>query len=354
MDEVFWTRDNHIIYSSNRTGDFDLWMCSAGGGESIQITRSRAAEIRGQLSDDRTKLLYYESQRVGNIAVLDLESGKITSITSDDLNRSALSISPDRQRFAFEFRNAYSNPLTAYGIEILHRSGERSRMSLVSDKRTGASTAWSPDGQWIAFVKRPNFIDETPKICIVSPSTPGSLKVIGEVSIDSSGTSIGLYVRWVNEQTVCWFSRMQTWTSSIENPTPQRFYDDSTQAYSMQNGKYVLFRDYRQGREGWWVDMSPSVAKGSGRITRKILPPLSTSIAPNGRFLLYRTSTSELQKVSLPDGKTQGLPYRMQSIYENAGPEGIGAITSDGKEIVYIEYAFSGKLVLVESPFVWK
>jgi len=78
------------------------------------------------------------------------------------------------------------------------------------------------------------------------------------------------------------------------------------------------------------------------------------SIAPDGRFLLYRTSSGELQKVSLRDGKVRHLPFRIQNIYETLGSEGIGAITRDGKELAYIETVKTGKVVLVENPFIWK
>ena len=100
--------------------------------------------------------------------------------------------------------------------------------------------------------------------------------------------------------------------------------------------------------------MSPAVSKASGRITKKILSPITVSIAPDGRFLLYRTGDGELQRVSLPDGNVQRLPFRIQNVGGTVAPEGIGVITRDGKEFAYIEHVSTGKVVLVENPFVWK
>jgi serine/threonine protein kinase/Tol biopolymer transport system component len=356
MDEVFWTNDNFIIYSSNRSGNFDLWMCPADGGESIQITRSTQAKLRGQLSADGRKLLYYEFQQVGNTRIMNLESGKVSAITSDDLNRAGLSISPDNQRLAFIPINAYPSILTWYGIQVIDRRRVESPWDLVRDVRMGWYTMWSPDGRWIAFIGRPNSVDEASRICVVSPSSPASFRVIGKAEQDPPAYTRGITIRWLDEHTLEWFTpkQMKTWMSSIEDPNPQQFYDDSTLAYPIQDGRYILFRDYRRGREGWWIDMSPAVTKGSGRITKKILGPLNVSIAPDGRFLLYRTSNGELQKVTLPDGKAQRLPFRIQNIFQPFGKDDIGVITVDGKELAYIEHVTTGKVVLVENPFVWK
>ena len=304
------------------------------------------------------RLLYYELQQVGNIRIMNLEGGKVSAITSDDVNRWALCISPDNQHLAFVPVNAFPQLLTTYGIQVIDRSRAESPLNLVSDVRTaGFQTAWSPDGQWIAFVGRPDSVDQMSTICVVSPSSPASLKVIGKGVQDSTGYGWQVSsVRWLDEHTLEWFTleQMKTWMSSIENPNPQQFYDDSTRAYPIQDRRYILFRDYRRGRQGWWIDMSPAVTKASGRITKKILGAEEVSIAPDGRFLLYRTSSGELQKVSLPDGKVQRLPFRIQNISVNVGKEGIGAITRDGKELAYIEYVTTGKVVLVENPFIWK
>jgi hypothetical protein len=166
-------------------------------------------------------------------------------------------------------------------------------------------------------------------------------------------------MRWLDEHTLEWFTpkQMKTWMSSIENPKPQQVYDDSTRAYPIQERRYILFRDYRRGRQGWWIDMSPAVTKSGNRVMKKIFGAeygSRVSIAPDGRFLLYRTRSGELQKVSLPDGRVQRLPFRIQNIDLRYDWHGIGAITRDGKELAYIEYVTTGKLVLVENPFVWK
>src|SRR5262249_29211807 len=41
IDEVFWTLQNNIVYSSNRTGNSNLWMVRASGGPPVQITKGQ-------------------------------------------------------------------------------------------------------------------------------------------------------------------------------------------------------------------------------------------------------------------------------------------------------------------------
>lgn len=96
--------------------------------------------------------------------------------------------------------------------------------------------------------------------------------------------------------------------------------------------------------------MSPAVTKPAEQMTKRILDPVDVSIAPDGRFLLYRTSNGELAKLSLPDGNVQRLPFRLPR-YVDFASEGI---SRDGKELAYIETVTSGKVVLVENPFIWK
>jgi serine/threonine protein kinase len=354
IDEVFWTADNFLIFSSSRMGgNFDLWACPAEGGEPIQITQSTTPKIHGHLSADGRKLLYGEFQRVSNIRIVNLENGKVSAITSDDLNRSGLSISPDNQRLAFLPTNAYATQLATYGIHVIDRARPASPLKLVSAVGTGYHTAWSPNGQWIAFIQRPKSVDETSKICIVSPSSPASFKVIGNGDQDSTGLVRWTYIRWIDEHTLEWFAwkQMKTWISSIDNPNPRQFYVDSTRAYPIQGGEFVLFFDYHDGREGWWIDTSPASVNADHGTRKKVLGPVNASIAPDGRFLIYRNSGGELEKVSLPDGKVQRLPIRIPATFIS---EGVGAISSDGKELAYIESVVNTKVWLVENPFVWK
>ena len=110
----------------------------------LQLTQSSTVnEEYGVLSEDGKKLLYYQTQRSGNIKVLNLETGDIKSITSDDRNRRGARLSPDNRFVAYMPGR--------YGAEIIDRFGEQSIKNFASDERI-CQMLWSPDGKWIAYI----------------------------------------------------------------------------------------------------------------------------------------------------------------------------------------------------------
>ncbi|MEX2117620.1 MAG: hypothetical protein WEB37_12110 [Bacteroidota bacterium] len=58
VDEVCWTSNNQIIYSSNKSGNTTLWMMPAKGGESVQITKE-GPDLGMTLSADSRRLVFY-------------------------------------------------------------------------------------------------------------------------------------------------------------------------------------------------------------------------------------------------------------------------------------------------------
>jgi serine/threonine protein kinase/Tol biopolymer transport system component len=349
-DEVSWTRDNYLIYSAYASGNYDLWMCAAEGGAQQQLTRSRNDEMYGELSDGGAKLLYYEASHTGNIRMMNLETGRVTSITSDDRNRAALCVSPDMRYVACTNVASTVDPATSYwftwqGIEVVDLNGEYPTRTISTGERIAGIKSWSPGGTWIAYARLPDSVDGTTKICIVDPFAGTRSKVVAETKERAVGS---LNVRWVSPDTLSWFSGMKTWICSINNSQPVQLYEDSTSAYVIQGGKYVLFRDYRAGRQGWWVDASPMSAIRSAGGARRVLDPVSTTIAPSGDFLLYSPRAGELRRLSLPDGKSSRVPYSLPPLSHWRG------ISQDGKKMVYVEQAINSKLMLWQNPFIWE
>lgn len=130
LGDLLWTNNNFIIYSqyTRNSGNYDLWIGSPDGGEALQLTQSSTIdEEYGVLSVDGKKLLYYQTQLSGNIKVLNLETGVITNVTSDDRNRWDASLSPDNRYVAYIPGR--------YGAEIIDRSGEQSIKNFASDER---------------------------------------------------------------------------------------------------------------------------------------------------------------------------------------------------------------------------
>jgi Tol biopolymer transport system component len=343
-DEVFWTEDNHLIYSSYANGNFDLWMSSADGGEPLQLTRSRNDEMYGALCDDGSKLLYYEINLSGNIKSMDLTTGKVTSVTSDDQNRTMLCISPDNRYVAYTAVPSYNNWLTRRGIQIIDTKGEDPLRTVCAKELNSGQKAWSPNGRWMAFAIPPDSVGGNIRVCVVSPFDGTRPRVVAE----AKGTpDQNIYLRWIKGDSLSWFSEMKTWVCALEKSHPIQVYKDSTRAREFQGGKFVFYRDYRSGRQGWWIDDSPMSANGIRRTPRKIVDLDILALASSGEFLLYETKNGgDLVRVSLPDGKATRLAYRLPLMASSFG------ITQDGKALIYLEYASNSKLMLWENPFI--
>lgn len=175
IGDVFWSYNNFIIFSqyTKNSRNYDLWIGSPDARESLQLTQSSTVnEEYGVLSEDGKKLLYYQTQRSGNIKVLNLETGEIKSITSDDRNRRGARISPNN-RFV-------SYMPGRYGAEIIDRFGEQSLKNFASDERV-RGMSWSPDGKWIAYISLSEIIGGNDKLCLVSAFNTSNVKVIAEM-----------------------------------------------------------------------------------------------------------------------------------------------------------------------------
>jgi len=268
---------------------------------------------------------------------MNLETGTNTNVTSDDRYRFDASLSPDNKYLAYT-----SGEL--WGIEIIDRNDEHSIKNIAHDEKI-FRRVWSPDGKWIAYISVSKIIGGNDKICIVSPFGSNSSQLIAEMKNCFN-------LRWLSPDTLTWYANGQNWVSSIENPSPQLLYDCYNFIYAIQNWKYVLYRNYEKGRQGWWIDAKPTSFNIGGHGTeRKILDNVDAVVAPNGQFMLYISTKGALVKVLLPDGKEEILPFKIPKGSNEDYPE--LSISQDGKSVVFIESVSNSKLILWEDPFIW-
>ncbi len=64
IDEVCWASNNQIIFSSNISGNTNLWMIPADGGKQVQITKGLGPDLGIKISTDLKKLLYFQSPEI--------------------------------------------------------------------------------------------------------------------------------------------------------------------------------------------------------------------------------------------------------------------------------------------------
>ncbi|MGH9579688.1 MAG: DPP IV N-terminal domain-containing protein, partial [Terriglobales bacterium] len=90
-----WTPDGRLIYSSNASGNLDLWVMDADGANARQLTTHPAADIEPLVSPDGHTIVF-SSFRTGspNLWRMDPDGANLKRLTSGD-NDFAIDFSPD-------------------------------------------------------------------------------------------------------------------------------------------------------------------------------------------------------------------------------------------------------------------
>jgi hypothetical protein len=110
----------------------------------------------------------------------------------------------------------------------------------------------------------------------------------------------------------------------------------------VQHGRYVLFRDFRVGRLGWWL---ADVTSPSGSTSRILID--AAGLLRWDPFVLTTTPNQTLQKISLPGGKKETLKVKIPSNWVNL------RMSADLKTLYGIEIVSTSNLILWENPFIW-
>jgi len=336
IEDICWTHRREIIFSSDKAGNYNLWMAPVAGGQAIQITKGTGGEGGTQISTNGKKLLYYASDFIGHLWIANSDGSGARQITFDERWRYAPSFSPDGRRLLFRM---YDPSLSTSHIYLMGRDGSNRQQLSFGNEWVGYSK-WSPDGQWIAYSSQPSYTPiDSGSVYLLAASNPVAPRLLGK----------GADIWWINPKTLVVSRQFKNWLFSIDGAPPQKFYDDSTRAYPILEEKYVLFKDFRKGREGWWIVPIASLNSPSTGLPRKILSKGSlVTVARHGKLLLYyATNAGEIRKISLPNGKDELFPVQLSDWQFQLGVD----ISYDGKEIVYVEPRNRAKLVMIENLF---
>ncbi|HJQ26195.1 MAG TPA: winged helix-turn-helix domain-containing protein [Blastocatellia bacterium] len=150
-----WSPDGRFIaYSSDRSGNFDIWVQQVGGGNPIQITSSPAHDWQPDWSPDGKRIVFRSERDGGGLYVTPALGGheiKIAAFGHQPL------WSPDGSQILF----LSSNPQQVNTVQSLYVAGldgnpPREVLSeFVSGFRIGGSlrsVAWHPDGRRVSVL----------------------------------------------------------------------------------------------------------------------------------------------------------------------------------------------------------
>jgi TolB protein len=141
----------HVLFTSNRSGNDDLWIVNASGeaatGPARQLTRSPEPDFEGEWSR-ATGQIAYVVERAGklDLALTDTDGDDLGKLTDDVAPDGEPCWSPDGRSIAFVSGRSGSSEV--YVLEGVGRS-----LQGVTASTPGGATgpAWTPDGRFLLY-----------------------------------------------------------------------------------------------------------------------------------------------------------------------------------------------------------
>lgn len=155
--------DQHLIYTAQRDGDFDIFRIPVKGGEEINLTNSPGLDDGSEYSPDG-KTIYFNSSRSGKMQIwrMDHDGKNQRQVTKDEYNSWFPHISPDGQSMvilSFDASiDADDHPFyKQIYLRLLRKNGDGwGEPKVIAYVYGGQGTinvpSWSPDSKRIAFV----------------------------------------------------------------------------------------------------------------------------------------------------------------------------------------------------------
>ncbi len=337
IDEVRWTSSDQIIFSSNKSGNTNLWMIPASGGQSVQITKGSGPDMSMSISADGKKLLYLQSQEVGHLWRGTIEGHTTRQLTTDERNITWPSFSPDGKQIAFSMSD--NDPLKSTShIYVCDRDGYNRRQITTGDEIARWPT-WSPDEKWIAYyAMKSGQPSDSAIIYIVDQTDPGIPRPIGR----------GLFSKWIDTTTLIITNPFRGTGSmvTLDGKSESITYKDSVNLWPILNGKNVLLIDIHIGKEGWYIVAAKNNQVIEGAKPKRILNRgYAPNLSPDKKYFYYSVGDEILRRITLPEGKDERIPGTF------LGLSRVFSISDDGKEIVYNDSRLNAKLVIIENLF---
>lgn len=135
-----------LLFSSDRTGNQDLWMMPVEGGEIQQLTKDVAPDWAPNWSPDEREIAFY-SARSGNreLWLMSIGGGPKKQITWNEATDLGPVWSPDGKQIAFG-----SGRRGNMDIWVVPAEGGEAR-PLTVDPGFDGWPCWSPEGEWLVF-----------------------------------------------------------------------------------------------------------------------------------------------------------------------------------------------------------
>jgi WD40 repeat protein len=341
ITEMAWASNGQIFFTSSRSGNTNVWMIPARGGEAVQVTKGSGPDYAVRVSADARRLLYVEQLRIINLWTADIDGSGARQLTFDNQYLSDPGFSPDKNRISFTVNSSDQLRPGAH-VFVMHADGTK-RAQITHGDGSYSHPSWSPDGKYMTYGSRAaNEPSDSSRVYLIDASDPGTPRLVGR----------GAGAVWVSHEnfvSTSAFPHPHSTLYSLTTDEPIEVSPDSSLRFPLPDGVHSVTWDMRTGHAGWWLE---TPGKGDDGAPRQILSSdycFRAAVSASLRYLVYQESDGKLWRMSLPDGKRERLP----PIFDGINPLMWSDIqfSLDDKSVVYGRTRLEAKLVLVENLF---
>jgi len=309
QSEPTWSPDgNMIAYSSDRSGNFDLWVQPVSEGNPVQVTTSPAHDWQPDWSPDGSRLVFRSERDGGGLFIVPALGGAERKIAGFGCRPRW---SPDGSRILF-YSSTLQNVVGVPKIYLAELDGKPPRELAPEflSEFVYLRAAWHPDGQrislWGSHRKRPHLGWSFWTISL------------------SSGATVKSEISEQVEQQLKTSVRFEDFSNFLWAPSGQALYFE---------GRHGGVRNL------WRVEVEPQTLRwvgGPERLTTDPGPDTEIAISPDGKKLAYTVRTERTRIWSLPfkatTGRVKGAGHPVTSADKDAWKLDL---SRDGRKLVF-------------------
>jgi len=334
IDEVVWTPQDEIVFSSNRGGAENLWIMRATGGPPAQITRGAGPDAGIRVSADGRTLLYLLQQPLVSAGWWNVISGDNGHIIHNDRQyRIPCLPSPDGRLVVVPTQDP--DPLTtSKALVIMDRNGGGRRILVPSE--SGASYfCWSPDGRQVAWVRDTG--TDSASVHFVDVATGE-----GRASVTLPTHGGARWLNWPETDTLLVVGEDGSFqycisTNQTSGLTPRRMFQ-----FPPRGRGWIVMLDRRQGfSQGCLL-----LRYADGRPDRRLMPTSWMVGDVSGEDFLHCWPESlGLSRMDLPSGRITPIAHVPPEVRRGM----VLYPARDGRVIYWVAQETASRLVLVEN-----
>lgn len=222
---VAFAPDGRVYFSSNRTGDTEIWGANADGSDLRQLTNNTSADVVPMISPD-SKTVFFQSDRTGMIHIwrMNPDGTDQRQVTRDE-GGLPLRVSPDSQWLYY--RSGLNNTLRRVALE----TGQEELVV----KEMGRHLLVSPDISLAAFTRRQNLETILTVISVPNAQVVKTWRVTGAPNLAHlAWSSNGKYLAYVLADDAREIGAL--WFQKLDSETPQRIADLSGEEIAELSG----------------------------------------------------------------------------------------------------------------------